>query len=172
MSSHYLTKLGEAYLRLRPRLEIVARARTRDHDVAEDLVQETWLRLQNAERSKPVAYPTTFIQRILDRVIIDHERKRRRRSAIDAELAATLWERSDDISPERLALDRDALASVREALHALPERTRRIFLRNRIDGVSHRRIAEEFGVTEETVYYHVRRAIERLAEMRDQRSQP
>jgi RNA polymerase sigma-70 factor (ECF subfamily) len=38
---------------------------------------------------------------------------------------------------------------------------------NRIDGIPHRRIAEQMGMTDEAVYYHVRRALERLARLRD-----
>ena len=48
------------------------------------------------------------------------------------------------------------------------EKTRRIFLMNRIERIPHRRIAEQLGITDEAVYYHIRRALERLAALRDE----
>jgi RNA polymerase sigma-70 factor (ECF subfamily) len=71
------------------------------------------------------------------------------------------------VSPERTVIGRENLDAVRAALDELPEKTRRIFLMNRIDGIPHRRIAEQMGITDEAVYYHVRRALERLARLRD-----
>jgi RNA polymerase sigma-70 factor (ECF subfamily) len=53
------------------------------------------------------------------------------------------------------------------ALDNLPEKTRRIFLMNRIEHISHRKIAEKLGISDEAVYYHIRRALERLAKVRD-----
>jgi RNA polymerase sigma-70 factor (ECF subfamily) len=79
-----------------------------------------------------------------------------------------LWDTVDEASPERLLIGRENLSAVRAALDALPERTRRIFLMNRIEQISHRRIAEMLGISDEAVYYHIRRALERLAVLRDE----
>jgi RNA polymerase sigma factor (sigma-70 family) len=72
------------------------------------------------------------------------------------------------VTPEREAIARDLIRAVQTELNKLPERTRQIFLRNRIDGISHRRIAQELGISEEAVYYHIRKALDRLAAIHDQ----
>ncbi len=95
-------------------------------------------------------------------------RKERRRSEIDLELSGLLWENVDEASPERVLIGRERLSSVCAALDELAPRTRQIFLMNRVEQIPHRRIAESLGITEEAVYYHIRRALERLAELRDE----
>jgi RNA polymerase sigma-70 factor (ECF subfamily) len=81
-----------------------------------------------------------------------------------------LGETVDEVSPERVLIDRQTLGCVCAALDQLPEKTRRIFLMNRIGQIPHRRIAEMLGISDEAVYYHIRRALERLAVLRDELS--
>jgi RNA polymerase sigma-70 factor (ECF subfamily) len=38
---------------------------------------------------------------------------------------------------------------------------------SRFEGKTHREIAERFGITEQAVFYHVRRVLEHLAVIRD-----
>lgn len=163
-----LAKLIDAFVKVRPRLEAAAKARTGCAASAEDLVQDAWLKLEATRIDGTIGNPGGYITRVAQNVVADHLRKERRRSGIDAELGGLLWETSDDISPERMLLGRERLDAVRDALDKLPERTRRIFLMNRMEGIPHRRIAEQLGITDEAVYYHIRRALERLADLRDQ----
>lgn len=167
-SSLHLKKLFATFLKIRPQLESFAHARTGSRATAEDLVQDTWARLETATLKAPIEHPGTFIGRITNHAIVDHARKERRRAGINAELSDLIWERRDDISPERIAIGRERLRAASRILDELPEKTRRIFLMNRIEGITHRRIAKQLGITDEAVYYHIRRALERLAELRDE----
>ena len=162
-----LAKLIAAFVKMRPRLEATAQARTGSRAIAEDLVQDAWLKLEKARPEQTIENPAGYITRIAHRIVSDHVRKERRRAGIDGELAELLWESVDAVSPERALIDRENLNAVRAVLDDLPEKTRRIFLMNRIDGISHRRIAEMLGISDEAVYYHIRRALERLATLRD-----
>lgn len=168
MSSSHLGKLFSTFRKIRPRLEAVARKRTGSRETAEDLVQDTWLRLEAATLDAPVEHPGAYIGRIADRVVSDHQRKGHRRAGIDAELSELIWDDADEISPERVLIGRERLAAACRVLDELPEKTRRIFLMNRIEGIPHRRIADMLGISDDAVYYHIRRALERLAELRDE----
>jgi RNA polymerase sigma factor (sigma-70 family) len=164
-------KLIDAFAKLRPRLEAAAKARTGCPATAEDLMQDTWLKLENAGlEDEAIRNPAGFVTRVAQYAVTDHLRNKRRRSEIDGELADILGENCDWVSPERTVIARENLKAVREILDELPERTRNIFLMNRIDGISHRRLAEMHGITDEAVYYHIRRALERLADLRDELS--
>lgn len=167
MDRFTLGKLLAAFLQVRPRLEAVARARTGNRALAEDLIQDTWSKLEAAQLDGPIDNPAGFIIQVANNTVTDHLRKERRRGEIDAELSELLWENADPVTPERALIDRERLAAVREALDELPQKTRDIFLMNRIDRIPHRRIAEMLGMSDNNVYYHVRRALERLAELRD-----
>jgi RNA polymerase sigma-70 factor (ECF subfamily) len=163
-----LADLIGIFVRMRPRMESVARLRTGSRALAEDLVQDVWLKLENSPMTATIDNPAGFITQVAKTTVAGHLRKERRRAEIDLEISELIWEASDDISPERLLIGRENLEAVHAALDDLSEKTRRIFLMNRIEGISHRRIAEMLGVSDETVYYHIRRALERLATLRDE----
>ncbi|WP_145643192.1 RNA polymerase sigma factor [Neorhizobium alkalisoli] len=163
-----LAELIGVFVRMRPRMERVARMRTGSHALSEDLIQDVWLRLENSPMGERIENPAGFLTHVANTTIAGHMRKERRRAEIDLEISELIWETSDEISPERLMIGRENLKTVHAALDDLSEKTRRIFLMNRIEGISHRRIAEMLGVSDETVYYHIRRALERLATLRDE----
>ncbi len=131
-------------------------------------MQDTWLKLESVKSRESIDNPRAFASRIANNTVSGHLRKERRRSEIDCELAEFLWDGTDEVSPERALIGREGLRAVEEALAGMPQKTREIFLRNRIDGVPHRRIAEELGISDEAVYYHIRRALEALADLRDE----
>lgn len=162
-----LGKLISAFAKMRPRLQAVAKARTGCSATAEDLMQDTWLKLENAGlEDNAIRNPAGFITRVAQHAVTSHLRNQRRRNEIDDELTDILWENCDLVSPERVLIGRQNLKAVRKALDELPEKTRTIFLMNRIDGISHRQLAELHGITSEAVYYHIRRALEHLADLR------
>ena len=51
------------------------------------------------------------------------------------------------------------LRYVRDALSALPERTRHVFLLQRADGYSYSEIARQLGISKKGVEYHMKRAV-------------
>lgn len=163
-----LGKLIGAFVKARPRLEASARARTGCRATAEDLVQDAWLKLEDTRLDAEVHNPGGFITQVASTTVAGHLRKERRRAEIDAEISGLLWDSVDEASPERMLIGRENLRAVCAALDALPARTRRIFLMNRIEQIPHRRIAEMLGISDEAVYYHIRRALERLAVLRDE----
>ena len=160
-------KLIATFTKVRPRLEAVAQARTGNRATAEDIMQDVWIRLENARPEQVIDNPVGYITRVANNLVSDHMRKERRRAGIDSEVADLLCDGDDAVTPERALIGRERLEAVRAALDDLPEKTRRIFLMNRIEGIPHRRIAEMLGVSDEAVYYHIRRALERLAVLRD-----
>lgn len=165
-----LGKLIGAFIKVRPRLEAMAQARTGCRAMAEDLIQDAWLKLENTHLDGQVDNPVGFITQVANTTVMGHLRKTRRRAEIDAEVCGLLWDDVDEASPERVLIGRENLCSVRAVLDELPAKTRRIFLMNRIEQIPHRRIAEILGISDEAVYYHIRRALERLAELRDELS--
>lgn len=162
-----LTRLLSNFAALRPRIEAFTRGRVGCGATAEDIVQDTWIRLANIDRDDAIDNHAAFAIRAAKNAVVGHFRKQRRRDEIDAEVNDLLWQSVDEMSPERIVMGRDMLRAVDDALRTMPEKSRRIFLMNRLGGVSHRDIARQLGVSEETVYYHIRRVVERLAEVRD-----
>lgn len=160
-------RLLDSFVRLRPQLISFSRKRRMDHSLAEDLVQDTWIKIQTAPSQGAINNPAAFIRTTANNTTTDYVRKVRRRKDIDAEIEDILGDSSDDITPERTVMGRQTLRAVTDTLNQMPERTRRIFLMSRVEGYTHKNIAEMEAITEEAVYYHIRRALERLAVLRD-----
>ncbi|MGQ4273730.1 RNA polymerase sigma factor [Terrihabitans sp. B22-R8] len=167
MSKSKLEKLLDTFVQMRPRLEALARSRTGCGTTAEDLIQDAWVKLETASIQVMIDNPGGYITQVANRTVIDHIRKERRRGEINQELADLLSEGAGEVSAERTLIARENLKAVEAVLETLPEQTRKMFLMNRLEGVSHRALAERFGMTDKAVYYHIRRVLERLAEIRN-----
>jgi RNA polymerase sigma factor (sigma-70 family) len=146
------------YLRQRDALVRFLRRRTRNPDLAEDLAQETWLRVSHGGTSAAIDNPRAYLFRIASNLATDHLRAEARRLLSD-ELEALLSVPDDGPGPEAVAIGRSDLRVIAEALAELPARRCRILLMSRVEGQSHRAIAEHFGVSTRTVEFEIVRAL-------------
>jgi RNA polymerase sigma factor (sigma-70 family) len=135
---------------------------------ARDLSQEVYLRFAGAGDDDAIENPRALLFRIAANVATDHVRVESRRSELMQDAYDLLWVQADEISPERQVFARDDLAHISAALARLPERTRHIFYLNRFEGKTQREIALQLGVSRTSVEKHMRRALNCVAEARDQ----
>lgn len=140
-------------------LRFLAR-RTGDAERAADIAQETYIRLNAiAPETAGVENRKAYIYRIAGNLAIDAVRRESR------ETAWLVDDSPDDMivdpapSPERIAIDRDRLRLFEEALDALPPKARLALLMFRVDGLSHREIAERLGVSESMVAKYIGQAL-------------
>ena len=163
-----LTRILDAFGAEAPRIEAGLRGRVRCRARSADILQDAWVKLAElGADGAAVENPQAYVRRTVRNAATDHLRKERRRVAIDREVHDLLWDGADDLSPERIVIGRQAVAALEKALAEMPEQSRRVFLMNRFEGKTHREIACELGVSETTVYYHIRRVLERLSDLRD-----
>ena len=111
---------------------------------AEDLVQEAWLRFDKATRQRPLEQPVGYLYRIVRNLALDNRRRMRREAQVVAAGAyeAASGTHSDDASsPEQVALYKDQLELVMEAIEELPERTRIALEMHRFGGYTLSEIA-------------------------------
>lgn len=106
---------------------------------AEDVAQETFLRVHQAARHyRPQAKFTTWLYRIVYNLSIDEQRKVAGRVALRQTPPAV----HQDISASDSAERTEAARLVRGAVNDLPERQRRVVILHRYEGLSHAEIAE------------------------------
>lgn len=160
--------LEEAYLAHRPRLLRFLRARGAG-EAAEDLAQELWLRLAAAS-DREAASGLAYMMRAADRLMIDRYRSHRQSTLRDAAWAEAQPGLADNIAPapgpEREIAARQQVALVQQALEEVGARAAAIFRRHRIDGLTQREIAAEFGVSLSTVESDLRRAYAKIVDVR------
>lgn len=111
---------------------------------AEDLVQEAWLRFEEVARQRILSEPLAYLYRIVRNLALDGRRRRAREDRIFADIdleAAAAASTARPATPETLALYRDQLRLLDEALDDLPQRTRIAFEMHRFGGCKLREIA-------------------------------
>jgi RNA polymerase sigma-70 factor (ECF subfamily) len=154
--------LLSVYLRQLKALRGALRRRTGSHELAEDALQETWLRLASI-KSKPgeIHDRQAFILRVAGNIATDLLRKEQRHGArciSDEDLLKAVADSSP--SPEAIAIDRDRLRQLALALAQLPAKPQAALLANRrCDGLSHAEIAKRLKVSESMVARYLAQAL-------------
>ena len=141
--------------------------RVGSHDLADEALQETWLRLAALgedcaahEYIAPINDRQGYILRIAGNIAIDLLRKERRHSSRCVSDEALLTSLADHAPwPEIHAIDRDQLRGLVKALAELPAKPRSALLMSRCDGLSHREIAGELAVSESMVARYLAQAL-------------
>jgi RNA polymerase sigma-70 factor, ECF subfamily len=141
---------------------------------AEDLLQETWLKVvRSSSEYEPKARFTTWVYTIARNLCVDSARKEtyRQTDSLDAPLrdegddGRAMGESIGDevaAGPERAAHNSRLRPLLTKALSSLPEEQREVFLLREYHGISFKEIAEVTGVNENTVKSRMRYALEGL----------
>ncbi|WP_244615081.1 sigma-70 family RNA polymerase sigma factor [Hoeflea sp. EC-HK425] len=129
----------------------------------EDVLQDTFLRLQNVPAEAEIKNTRSYLFRAAANQATDHIRARQ---AFDRRFDLSDGpEHADEApSPEAVADYRQRLKMLERAVLDLPARQREVFLLHKIDGLSHAEIASELGITRSAVEKLVMKA---LAHLRD-----
>lgn len=136
---------GPLYDALAPRLGAFLRRSTRDPALAEDLVQQTFMRMHRARGAFAkggAVIPWAYA--IARRLMLDAQRTRRRKPETQVE--------SNDVfagadNPEARAADRERLEQLDTALAKLPDEHRLAFELVRVEGLSIAEAATVAGIT-------------------------
>ena len=148
---------------LRPALFKYFLRKCRNAAEAEDLAQDVLERALAHSRWESAEHAKGYIFRIA--VNRWHDRNRRclsHGSVVEWDEAAT-YAQAEENSPERVLTGRQELRVVVAALLELSERTRDVFMLDRLEHLTHREIAQIFGISVSAVEKHVSKAVAHLA---------
>ena len=173
-------QISEAIERERPRLRNFIRRRVPDQSDAEDILQDVFSELVEAYRMmKPLEQVTAWLFRVARNRITDLFRSKKREAsrepAVTTEDGETLqWEDllpSPDAGPESAYARSVLLEEMDAALDELPEQQREVFVAHEFLGHSFKEIAEQTGVSMNTLlsrkHYAVLHLRERLQSIYD-----
>lgn len=147
-----------------PRLLSFFRGRTGNADAASDMVQDAFVRLAGRSRQGGLSNPAAYLQRIARNMLIDRTRR-------TAPVELPIEEQDLSVPPrqeEGLAA-RDLLRLYEEAVAGLSDKTRTVFLLQRVEGLTYEQIGTRLGISVATVEYHMMRAIAHIDRMLDDR---
>lgn len=153
--------VDDIYDEFESRLRRFAMSLSHDADVADDLVQETFIRALPHIHMLDGLSPhrlRSWLFRVLKNIFVDDWRTRRRQAALVERLASDAEESTDQIA-SALTLD---------ALDRVPARDRELLEQRYVLGLNSREIADALGVPPATVRSRLHVAIKRLRARRDE----
>ena len=165
-------RISEVVKREQSRLRNFIRRRVADPGDAEDILQDVFYRLVEANRLlMPIDHVTGWLFQVARNRIVDLFRKKRPENFSDAEAADEDDELrfeellpSPDAGPEALFARQALLEELAAALAELPEEQRKVFVGHELEGRSFKEMAAESGVSVNTLLSRKRYAVQHLRE--------
>ena len=131
-----------------------------DHD---DIVQETYSRLLRAKATVGVRYPKAFLFTAARNAAFDLFRRRRAHPTESVNEQTELVVLDAQPSAAEALDQRYELEVLADAVRALPDRCRQVIMLRYLDGLAYKEIAEQLGISPETVKVHMAKGMRRCA---------
>jgi RNA polymerase sigma factor (sigma-70 family) len=166
-------QISEIIAQERSRLRNFIRRRVPDPSDAEDIVQEVFYKLVEANRLlMPIEHVTGWLFRVARNRITDLFRKKKPETFSDAAVEGEGGEvlqiedllPSPDAGPEALYVRNVLFDELELALDELPEEQRKVFVAHELEGRSFKELAAETGVSVNTLLSRKRYAVLHLRE--------
>lgn len=164
-------RITETVEREQARLRSFIRRRVADPGDAEDILQEVFAEFVEAYRlMQPIQQAGAWLFSVARNRIIDRFRKLRPRSLQDPVAADDAGEAvviedllpSPEAGPDAAYARKVLIAELEEAIEELPREQRDVFIANEIEGRSFKELAEETGVSMNTLLSRKRYAVQHL----------
>jgi RNA polymerase sigma-70 factor, ECF subfamily len=163
MTNYALTNLRRQFLERYDDLKARLTKRLGSNDLADDAMQDTWLRLAHAETVGAVRQPRSYLFRMALNVAIDRRRVEARRPTADMETELVLDVADDMPTPERTVMARSELEHLKAVVNELPPRRRMVFIAARFGNASRQEIADRMGISLRLVAKELQLALEHCA---------
>ncbi|MDQ0251481.1 RNA polymerase sigma-70 factor (ECF subfamily) [Sphingomonas kyeonggiensis] len=125
----------------------------------DDIIQESYAILADLDTVEDIRNPRAYLFQVARSVITRHVRRARVVSIHTVEDLGELELADDRPSPEQIAIDRDELGRLAQAIGAMPAKTQEAFMLRRVEGLSQREISARMAISENTVEKHISRGL-------------
>ena len=132
-----------------------------DATLAEDIVQDVWVRFNAAAATQTIHEPRRFLFRIARNLALDDRRRRGLEQKLFTEdNGKALFVASDEPTVERSVEAASELILLQTALAKRPDRTRQAFLLHRVEGLTLVEIGARLGVSKSVAHELVTDAVD------------
>ncbi|AFC87443.1 RNA polymerase sigma factor [Frateuria aurantia] len=142
-----------------------ALGRTGSRHVADEVMQEAWLRLTATPASgqrprPPIKHALAYVYQVITHLCIDRCRQRQRWQCRHCQECLAEQMASQAPTPFQIAAAQQEYAQLLQAVRQLPPRCRQVFLLYRGQQLSTGDIADRLGLAPKTVEHHIARAVQ------------
>ena len=127
-------------------------------DEADELVQEAFLKLERYERENEVRSREAFVVTAAVNMAIDRSRRASLKSNVSMDRVDFDAMAGDEVTQDEAMASRARLAHLEAGIATLPQRTQRLLLARRLDGLGFKEIAAQEGLSVSAVEKQVARA--------------
>ncbi|NIZ00838.1 RNA polymerase sigma factor [Thalassospira lucentensis] len=165
MSHWDVNKLFRLY---QTRLRHFVQRRKLSWHMADDIVQDTFLRVVATPSLPEPEFAKSYLYRTANNLVIDHFRRERILSFVTDADKAFEFVADDTPSPEQIAWSRQELARLQKILKTLPKPQREVFVLARVEGLTYVQIGEKLGIPSQTAFSRMVRALSLVKQAMDQ----
>lgn len=133
----------------------------KSHTLAEDIVQEVFLVLCSKDLNS-IQNIRSYIFQITHHKVVDHLRKKAKNQSLRQEMWEVIEEKQKAV--DQVLIEREYFEHLKMAKARLSPQQKIIFEMSRNEGLSHRKIAEKLGLSQNTVKNHMVAALKTLRE--------
>ncbi len=130
----------------------------RDQQLAEDITQETFIKMMDALPSYQQKGFKTWLSRIAMNKAIDHKRKQSRKPEDLSDFSDKELKQDDGTSAEDLVISQERTERIRRSIDALPDNYKEVVEAFYINGRSYHEIAQQQQISVKTVEVKLYRA--------------
>ncbi len=165
-----LKELNAIFLAQRANLCRFVAARLRNEAMAEDIVQEVWLKIEKSTTPEVIDNPDGYLFTIANRLCLDVIRQQKRQKVREEKWTEQTTTKLDGIATsqeqdaESMLLQAERIRKVRLAISKLPTKSQQAFKLHRMQEMSHKEVAAEMGISVSTVEKHIIRAMKELVQ--------
>ena len=132
----------------------------RDHQTAEDIVHETYLKVRSVLQKTNIVNLKGFLYRVAKNQIIDDLRRSTLHSSKEQKLLLNEQINKEGKTPCQHSLHGEKKVLLKKAIADLPVRCRQVFVLHKLSGKSHKEVALQLGISVSTVEKHVMKALD------------
>ncbi|MFT6492155.1 MAG: RNA polymerase sigma-70 factor (ECF subfamily) [Porticoccus sp.] len=168
MTTPRFTSLPQAVEAYYEELRQFIRRRTGSPSMAEDVVQETWIRANTTSVALP-DNPRAYLYRMAGNLAVDHVRRRQAWERVAQPVEGEPGEEGSASQldgmlghapgPLEAVISQKEMDALSDAVRELPDKCREVFLLYRGHGLTMREIADRLSISDKTVEKHIARAM-------------
>ena len=136
----------------------------KDHHIAEELVQETFIKVAKLPEVVLVRKPQPYLKKIATNTALDYLRKLKKIPKHETDDLLDNFTTSDLVYTEQIAFER-RVEALYKAIDQLPSRAKEAFILARLNEMTIREVAKELGISQTMVEKHLRNAMRKCCEL-------